>query len=161
MSKYSIEEIKRLRDQITPGPWNAYKPTGQKWRVGSGSPEHLVVGQINDGLDRIGERNSAFIAASPTIVDQLVEEHEALALRAEIAETQMASKNKDDLKILAEAHYLLKERDAALLRARAWEEVAIDLSEAGGQNTPEELKAEIDRVRELQRKRIKEIKAGK
>lgn len=79
MSKYSIEEIKRLRDGITPGEFCRIREFPKD-----------VYSREKDGHGLIAdcsfEADAKFFAASPSIVDQLLKENEALEIRAMAAE---------------------------------------------------------------------------
>lgn len=84
------EELRRLCNDATDGPWNAYIDLDDKF----GSPERVTVAQSRRGDATFGiiyeidpeegsnpERNAAFIAAARTAVPSLLEALEAAEAR--------------------------------------------------------------------------------
>ena len=58
----------------TPTPWNAYKPTGSRWHIGSSDSSHLIIGKINDDNSHtLAKANAEFIVRACNNFDALVE----------------------------------------------------------------------------------------
>ena len=79
---YSIEEIKKMLEGISPWPWAEYEPDAYQGRG---------VEDVNGSKIPNHDKDVPFIAAAPQIIYELVEEREAIQ-KMQITKLYMAAK---------------------------------------------------------------------
>lgn len=90
--KIDIEELKRLAEAATPGPWSTYMNTMQNVcirKMNKGGYEECEIAR------NAHHKNAAYIAAAnPAAVLELIAERDKLLARAEKAEQELAAERK-------------------------------------------------------------------